>query len=254
VPEGDTIGRAAGRLRPVLEGAGLARFVAPRVPRPHPHVGERIEEVAARGKHLLVSFERGLVLRTHLGMTGSWHLYRRSEPWRKPRYLARVVVGVDGWEAVCFSAPTVRLETTPSVGHLGPDLCRPDADLEECVRRMDLIDPSTPVVDVLLDQRVCCGVGNVFKSEVCFACRLHPLTALIELDAAARLELVETASRQLRAALRSGTRTTVAGPPGRLAVYGRGRRPCRRCGAPIASRRLGAHARGTYWCPRCQLR
>lgn len=252
MPEGDTIHRAAGRLREVLAGRVVERFEAPRARPPHPRPGEQIDAVDAQGKHLLVRFSGGLTLRTHLGMTGSWHVYRRGERWRRPRHLARAVITVDGWEAVCFSAPTVELRADPDVGHLGPDLCRPEVDEAECVRRMAGIDPQTVVADVLLDQRVCCGVGNVYKSEVCFAGRVHPLTPIGALDDDSRRRLVQTAASQLQANLGGGRRTTVAGTPGTLAVYGRARRPCRRCGTPITMQRAGRHGRSTYWCPTCQ--
>jgi endonuclease-8 len=194
-------------------------------------------------------------------MTGSWHLYRPGERWRKPRHLVRALVEVgptpdgsdpQGWVAVCFSAPVVELVRGPRTDHLGPDLCTPGADLEEAVRRMDTVDPTTPVVDVLLDQRICCGVGNVYKSEVLFALGLHPLAPIGALDGEQRARLVETASRQLRANLTTSSRTTLPGPPGTVAVYGRRREPCRRCGTPVAWARTGVDARGTYWCPRCQ--
>ncbi len=253
MPEGDTIHRTAARLRPALEGRPLVRFDAARVPRPHPSPGTVIDAVEARGKHLLVRFADGRSLDTHLRMTGSWHLYRRGERWRKPAYLARAVLEVEGWTAVCFAAPVVRLTTGAAVAHLGPDLCRADADLDDVVARMGtLADPAATVADVLVDQRICCGVGNVYKSEVCFACRIHPLTPIAAVDAATRRELAETATRLLRANLGGGPRTTAAGPPGTVAVYGRARRPCRRCGTPVSVARTGEQARSTYWCPVCQ--
>jgi endonuclease-8 len=252
VPEGDTIHRAAERLRPALEGAVVRRFDAPRVPRPHPRTGERITEVEAKGKHLLVYFERGLVLDTHMGMTGSWHLYASGQRWRKPAHLARVVIDVDGSTAVCFAAPTVLVSARPRVEHLGPDLCDPAPDLDEAVRRFRTLDPATELADALLDQQVCAGIGNVYKSEVCFACRVHPLRGVGGIDDQLARDILTTASRQLRANLGDGRRSTVGGVPGTLAVYGRVRQPCRRCGTPIVSKRTGPHKRSTYWCPKCQ--
>jgi endonuclease-8 len=157
-----------------------------------------------------------------------------------------------GWVAVCFSAPVVELVRSPRTDHLGPDLCTPEADLDDAVRRMGSLDPATPLVDVLLDQRICCGVGNVYKSEVLFALGLHPSTPIGRVGPDVRRQVVEVAARQLRANLTTTSRTTLPGPPGTLAVYGRQREPCRRCGTPIAWARTGAQARGTYWCPRCQ--
>ncbi len=253
MPEGDTIFRVAARLRPVLVGHALVRLDAPRATGPRPPVGTTIESVEAVGKHLLITFADGIVLRTHLRMSGSWHLYRAGERWQRPAHLVRALVEVEGWVAVCFSAPVVELERSPAVGHLGPDLCRPDADLDECVRRMTtLVDPSTELADVLLDQRIACGVGNVYKSEACWACRVSPRTPLAEVDDRTRRAVVETAARQLQANLGTGARQTVSGAPGSLAVYGRAGRPCRRCGTPIRVARTGPHSRTTYWCPTCQ--
>jgi endonuclease-8 len=252
VPEGDTIHRVADRLRPALEGALLRRFDAPRAPRPHPRAGERITEVGAQGKHLLVHFERGLVLDTHMGMTGRWDLYPAGQRWRQPAHLARVVIDVDGWTAVCFSAPTVWVSTRPRLDHLGPDLCDENPDIDECLRRLRALDPATELADALLDQQVCAGVGNVYKSEVCFACRVHPLTPVGAIDDDQARALITMAARLLRANLGDGRRSTVGGIPGALAVYGRVRQPCRRCGTPILSKRTGPHKRTTYWCARCQ--
>ena len=261
MPEGDTIHRAAARMAPALVGRTLVRFEAHRVAPPLPKPGVVVTGVEARGKHHLIHLDDGWTLQTHMRMTGSWHLYRPGERWRKPRHLVRALVEVgpagdgsdpDGWVAVCFSAPVVELVREPRTAHLGPDLCTSDADLDDAVRRMDSVDAATPLVDVLLDQRICCGVGNVYKSEVLAALRLHPLTPIGRVEPSVRRQVVEVAARQLRANLTTTSRTTLPGPPGTLAVYGRHREPCRRCGTPIAWARTGSQARGTYWCPRCQ--
>ncbi len=258
MPEGDTIHRAAARLSPALADRPLVRFEAHRLPRPWPEAGTVVTGVEARGKHLLVHFDDGRTLQTHMRMTGSWHLYRPGERWRKPAHLARAVLEVgptasdDGWVAVCFSAPVVELVREARTDHLGPDLCTPDADLDEVVRRMGTVDPSTPLADVLLDQRICCGVGNVYKSEVPFALGLHPLTPIGVLDDARRRAVAATAAAHLRRNLTTSSRTTMDGPPGTLGVYGRRGDPCRRCGTPIDWARTGPQARGTYWCPSCQ--
>jgi endonuclease-8 len=254
VPEGDTIHRTARRLAPALEGRALERFDAPRLVGDRPRTGEVIDRVEAVGKHLLIHFSSGLVLQTHLRMTGSWHLYRVGERWQKPEHLARVVVGVDDWVAVCFSAPVVRTYAATRrdnpVAHLGPDLCRADADLDLVITRMgEVADADTAIADVLLDQRVASGIGNVYKSEALFACGVDPFTPLRWIDRDTRRRLVDTAARQLRSNLGEGPRTTV---PGGLAVYGRHRQPCRRCGTPVRAANQGPHARVTFWCPVCQ--
>ena len=253
MPEGDTIHRAADRLRSALEGRELVRFEALRAGRPAPRPGTRIEAVEARGKHLLIRFADGKVLQTHMRMTGSWHLYRTGERWRKPAGAVRAVVAVDGWEAVCFAAPVVRLlhesAAEHALGHLGPDLCQADADIDEAAARLQRMGPGTTIAEALLDQRVAAGIGNVFKSEALFACGQHPFTPAVDLDPVTGRRLLVTASRQLRANLATTRRTTA---PGGVAVYDRAGRPCPRCGTPVAGRRHGSPPRATYWCPSCQ--
>jgi endonuclease VIII len=257
MPEGDTIHKLAARIRPVLEGATLVRFEAPRLVgtvRPRPGMG--IESVGAHGKHLLVRFERDLVLEVHLGMVGSWQLARTGERLRKPPHLVRALVGVEGWDAVFFTAPTVRAfvdrggAPTP-ISHLGPDLAVPDPDLGAALARMATIpEPGTSIAEVLLDQRVAAGIGNVFKSEVLWAEGVDPFAPIGSVPEDTRLALLTTGAAQLAANLRPGRRRTTV--PGGLAVYGRARRPCLRCGTPIRMRRHGEQARSTYWCPSCQ--
>jgi endonuclease-8 len=254
VPEGDTLHKIANRLRPVLVGSVVERFEAPRLVGPRPRVGVTVIAVEAVGKHLLVSFDDGTVLQTHLRMTGSWHLYERGARWRKPAHLARVVIATATHQAVCFSAPVVRttVGATDAVDHLGPDLCTPDADLDDVLERMARIpEPGTTIAEVLLDQRVAAGIGNVYKSEVLWAERLDPHTAIEDVPEDHRRRLIETAARLLRANLTTVRRTTV---PGGLAVYRKARRPCRRCGTPVRMARWGEQARSTFWCPRCQVR
>jgi endonuclease-8 len=267
VPEGDTLYRVAARLRPALEGQELVRFEAPRLRGgARPALGTRIEAVEARGKHLLVHFAGGVSLRAHLRMSGSWHLYRRGERWQRPRHQLRVLVeAANGWQAVCFNAPEVETYrrpdaptsdggAPPAVARLGPDLCGPHADLDAVLDRLDRLDRhdgGVEVGDALLDQTVAAGIGNVYKSEACFACRLDPFTPLVELADDDRRALYGTAHRMLRANLGAGPRRTHATG---LAVYGKPGRPCPRCGTPIRVRRQGPHARATYWCPSCQAR
>jgi endonuclease VIII len=262
VPEGDTLAKTAARLRPALAGHALTRFEAPRLRGDAPALGTRIESVEARGKHLLVHFAGGLTLRTHLRMSGSWHLYRERERWKKPAYLARAVVGADsGWVAVCFQAPVVesyhRAGAEPAaLAELGPDLCRPEslADdvLDEVVARAARLgDPAATLGEALLDQRIAAGIGNVYKSEACFACGLDPTTPLRDVPAGDRRRVWAMGAKQLQANLaRAGRQTHAAG----LAVYGRRGEPCPGCGTPVQMARHGDLARSTYWCPTCQPR
>jgi endonuclease-8 len=264
MPEGDTIHRTAQRLRPALAGHELLRFEAPRLVGDRPKPGSAIDDVRAVGKHLLVDFDGGLTLETHMRMTGSWHLYRSAERWQRPAYLMRARIDVEGWTAVCFAAPVVRTyrRSAPGgplgtdldpVGHLGPDLCRADlsdADIDVCVGRFAThVDPATQISEALLDQRVACGVGNVYKNEALFACGVDPFAPVATIDQDTRRRLIVTASRMLRANLGGGPRRTV---PGGLAVYGRQHQPCRQCATAVRMRRDGRLGRSTYWCPSCQ--
>lgn len=255
MPEGDTIHRTAMRLRAALAGHALVRFEARRLLGDRPVLGERIEAVEARGKHLLIHFGGGLTLRTHMKMTGSWHLYRDGERWRKGAHLARAVVGADsGWVGVCFQAPVVetyhRFAGEPdAIASLGPDLAADVPDLDEAVRRAQAVEAGVTIADLLLDQRVAAGIGNVYKSDVCFLHGLHPLTPAHDVAPELLRRLFQTVHRLLVANLDGSRRVTYEGG---LAVYGRSGRPCRRCGTPVRSARSGPMARQTYWCPTCQ--
>ena len=240
VPEGDTIHRAAAALSAAIGGAELTSFDLPRQ-RPGragwPRAGERIVEVAARGKHLLIACSGGLTLHTHMRMNGSWHLYRGGERWRRSPGAVVAHLATPEVHAVCFSAPVVEvlgeteLRHHPVLAALGPDLCVADADLDDVLARLDTIDPATPIGVALLDQAVAAGIGNVYRSEVAWACRVDPFRAVRDVEADTRRELYVTAARLLRANLGSPRRTTV---PGGLAVYERTGRACPRCGGPIA--------------------
>ena len=256
MPEGDTIHRTAATLASALEGEELTRFEAPLL-RTHdlPHAGERIEEVAARGKHLLMRCSGGITLHTHMRMSGSWHLYRPGERWRRTRGAMVVTVETARMHAVCFSAPVVELLRDAELarhavlGALGPDLCLADPDLDAVTSRLGTLDPATEVGVALLDQTVASGIGNVYRVEVAWACRVNPFRALVDVDLAKRRELYETASTLLRGNLRTTRRTTVAGG---LAVYDRAGRACPRCAGTIVARRQGEQARTVWWCPACQ--
>lgn len=251
MPEGDTIWRTAGRLRPVLEGKTIARFEAPRLAIAGPSVGTLVEGVEAKGKYLLVHFADGSTLETHMKMSGSWHIYKVGERWQRSKRGVRALIETtEGWMGVCFDAPVVELvrrRTGPT--HLGPDLTGPEPDLDAAATRFSLAEAGTPVAVALLDQRICCGVGNVYKSEVLHAEHLAPQTPVEAVDPALRSRLVTTAHRLLRANLGGGQRVTV---PGGLAVYGRKGAPCPRCEASVERIVQGEHARSTYWCPGCQ--
>jgi endonuclease VIII len=269
VPEGDTLYRTAAGLRPHLVGRAVtaARANGPgAVPQAHRLVGRTIDAVDSVGKNLIIRFDGGLELRTHLRMNGSWHRYRPGEPWKRPAARARLVLEVPGAVAVCFDAPVVELFEAraealhPSLGRLGPDLLGSAFDSAEAHRR--LRDPARANVEIamaLLDQRALAGIGNVYKNEVLWIERVSPFATVGDLDDATLDRLISTSRRLLVANAASGRgaeRVTTGGDrgaPGPLYVYGRGGRPCRRCRTPIASTRQGSDLpRTTYWCPSCQ--
>ena len=268
MPEGDTLFRTAAGLRPHLVGRVVtaARAAGPGpIPQVARLVGRRIDAVESVGKNLLIRFDGGLEVRTHLRMRGSWHRYRPGEAWRRPAGRARLVIEVPGAVAVCFDAPVVELlEQRAEAVHeplaaLGPDLLGATFDAAEARRR--LRHPSRAaltIAEALLDQRALAGIGNVYKSEILFIERVDPFTALGDLDDPTLDRLIDTARRLLLANATLGgraERVTTAGDrsaDGPVWVYGRAGRPCRRCGTLIRRRSHGTMPRATFWCPRCQ--
>ncbi len=239
----------------------MLSFTAPRLLGPAPVVGRTIESVNSHGKHLEITWDDGLILHTHMRMTGSWHLYRLDERWRKRTDQMRVAIEVEGWVAVCFNAPVVDTyrqfdrHRHPGFGRLGPDLCQTNADLGECVARvLDYHDPVTPISEVLLDQHVACGVGNVYRAEVLWAIGLSPFAAVGSLSEDDARAVVHESARLLRANLTDSRRVTVPGVSGGLAVYGRNGQRCTRCGDTVQVKRVGEMNRLLYWCPGCQAR
>jgi len=271
VPEGDTIFRAAQTLHRVFAGRVVTGFssVLPylnRVVDDRPLAGRTIESVEARGKHLLMTFSGNLILHTHMRMNGSWHIYPAGERWKLPAREMRILIETEAAVAVGFNIPVAEFLTASELAkhrqlrRLGPDLL---GDRFDARRVFDAIrQRRDPIADVLLDQRVMAGIGNVFKSEILFLAEVDPFAAPPELSDAQLECVIATAREQLRAnvlppsrSLRPafGRRTTRRLDPNeKLWVYGRSGKPCRRCGAPIQSRATGLDARLTYWCPRCQ--
>ena len=264
MPEGDTIFRSAATLHRWLHGRRItgarSRGGAVAV---GALVGATVTGAEARGKHLLIRFETNdgplLVLRSHMRMTGSWHVYATGAPWQRPERQATLVLEAGARTAVGFNIPVVELTTerdvsrVPAIASLGPDVLVDPFDLLEARRRAKGSDPGRPIGDLLLDQRVVAGIGNIYRCESLFLCGLHPRTPIQALDAAAFDRLVLEASRLMRANIGAASLARGFGAGlNRPWVYGRSTRPCRRCGTPICSERLGGQARTVYWCPVCQ--
>lgn len=256
MPEGDTVFRAARRLSDALAGSIVTRFDI-RVPGSATADlrGETVHDVVPRGKHLLHRIG-DYSLHSHLKMEGEWHVYRRGEKWRKPAFQARAIVGNDSWEAVGFELAMVEVLPTSDedrvVGHLGPDPLSGDWDPAEAARLL-AADPR-PIHVALLDQRNVAGFGNEYANEILFVRGILPTRPATDVDTAA---VIDVGARMLRAN-RDRTPRTFTGDTraGRTTwVYGRARRPCRRCGTAIREGSLGASAtseRNVFWCPNCQ--
>jgi endonuclease-8 len=249
--EGDTILRAARRIEAALDG-GTVEAGAPnpraRAARLERLDGHTFERAGAHGKHLLLYFGE-LVLHSHLGMSGSWHTYRRGEPWRKPVGAAWAVLSTERAEAVQFGGPTLRvlraeaLRRDPVLARLGPDILGPDFDVERIANSLAGA-ADRGLGDALLDQHLVAGIGNIFKSEACFAAHLDPWQKVGDLLNEQLRHVVQAAHDLMREAVDDGRQDR--------AVYKRAGRPCPRCGTPIRSRGQGDANRTTYWCPSCQ--
>jgi endonuclease VIII len=263
VPEGDTIFQTAAALRPLLVGqpilAASARTPGPAIER---IVGSMVVSIEPVGKHMLIRFDNGLALHTHLRMAGTWHRYAPGERWRIPAWRARVVLEVPNNVVVCFNAPVVELMDEraialhPALQSLGPDLLADSFSSDLAFQQLKA-RPAAEIAEALLDQRVMAGVGNVFKSEILFIESVNPWSHVSALDDAVLRRLVATAQRLLLDNIRPGNphRVTTRGEPaahGSLWVYGRANRPCTRCGSIIQTHRQGALNRSTFWCPNCQ--
>lgn len=260
MPEGDSVFKLVAYLRPALLGQRL--HAASMVKGWDADIrGREVSDVFAHGKHLFFELDRRYLLRSHLGMRGSWHAYASHEPWLKPASQASVVLATDDRRFVCFNALQVEILRSNGVRRrqieqrLGPDLLDPKPLFDDMVGRVRrLIAGDTPLVDLLLDQRIATGIGNVFKSETLFVARHHPLLRVDALDDAHLLALFEQASVLMKQNVRQGPRVTrrARDEASRLWVYGRTHQPCLNCEDRIVSARLGRNRRSTFWCPSCQ--
>ncbi|WP_369190455.1 Fpg/Nei family DNA glycosylase [Streptomyces sp. R08] len=278
MPEGDTVWQTAKRLDTALAGKVLTRSDL-RVPKyaTADLTGRTVLDVTPRGKHLLTRIEGGLTLHSHLRMDGTWRVYANGRRWSGGglAHQIRVILGTADLTAVGYRLPVLELLRTPeedrAVGHLGPDLLGPDWDPELALANL-LADPARPLGEALLDQRNLAGIGNIFKSELCYLLGATPWLPIGALPADRAAKLPAIAKRLLEAnrerpvrnttsafTSTTPTRTTphrAAGPSTPdLFVYGRAPRPCLRCGTPIrtANQGDGSRERPTYWCPTCQV-
>jgi endonuclease-8 len=274
MPEGDTIYRAAQSLHRVLAGHAVTRFETAyahldRVNVDTPIAGRIIEKCEAAGKHLLMRFSGGLILRTHMRMNGSWHLYRHGERWWRGEHAMRVRIDTAEWVAVAFNVPVAefvtskQLTTRDPVAQLGPDLLGEIFDRDEAVRRI-IASGHRAIAQTLLDQRIVAGIGNVYKSEVLFMAGVHPEVPSSAVPVATLERMMDIARGVLRDNVVDGTSPRIQtyrnlrqlhasnAHDESLWVYGRRDKPCRKCATPIEMKKTGLEARSTYWCPTCQ--
>lgn len=274
MPEGDTIFRAARTLNKALAGQVVTGFetVLPKLSRvdiDSPITGRVVEGVEATGKWMRMNFSGNLILLTHMLMNGSWHIYRPGEKWQRRAIDMRIVVKTEKIWAVAFNVPIAEFHTAdtlrrrPGFRKLGQDVLSADFDPAKSVDDLRACG-DLEVGVALLSQSIMAGLGNVFKSEVCFACGVHPFRRVASLAADEAASLVDTARKFILANVTetsddqittyTGMRRTTgrANTEERLWVYGRRGELCRKCGSAIESRKQGEEARTTFWCPLCQ--
>ncbi|MFG2802579.1 Fpg/Nei family DNA glycosylase [Streptomyces pseudovenezuelae] len=260
MPEGDTVWQSAKRLHHALADRVLTRSDL-RVPKfaTADLTGRRVLDVTARGKHLLTRVEGGLTLHSHLRMDGSWKVYAEDQRWTGgPAHQIRAILANTDRAAVGYRLPVLELLRTAdehkAVGHLGPDLLGPDWDPERALANL-LRDPARPLGEALLDQRNLAGIGNVYKSELCFLLGVTPWLPVGALPADRAAQLPALAKKLLEANRDRPVRNTTGRRGQDLFVYGRAPRPCLRCrtSLQVADQGDGSRERPTYWCPTCQI-
>jgi endonuclease VIII len=259
MPEGDTIHRTAIALRPWLVGqvvraaSGWDDWIDSQS-----LAGHTIRSIEARGKHLLLHVDDGRVVHGHSGMTGSWHIYPLGETWQKPERRAALVLATDRLNVVFFNPKTLELLSPAQfrrhtyLARLGPDLLADQIELGEVARRFRR-ENHKPIGEAVMNQTLCCGIGNVYKSELLFLENIDPFAPVATLGDTALQDLLELARELMQFNLQGSKRTTrFEGDGGKLWVYGRRGESCYLCGATIRLRRQGDLGRTTYWCPECQ--
>ena len=259
MPEGDTIYRAAARVRSVLAGHTIVATTGSwKVMDADSLVNTSVSRVVSRGKHLLIHLDNGRVLHSHLGLTGSWHVYPAGEPWKKPQTSAALSLHTANHQVVCFNPKQIELMSerqlarNPWMKRLGPDLIS-ESPTDETVITRFRTQNSVAIGEAVMNQSVVSGIGNIYKSEVLFLEQTHPQTLVRDLSDAEILSIVRTAAHLLKAnrlSVRRRTRRRATGS--RLWVYKRAGQPCQKCGGTIQLIRQGNLGRTTYFCSACQ--
>jgi endonuclease-8 len=243
VPEGDSLHRAARRLQALVgdrvaaespNPRGRATGVAEQVD------GRRLESVEAVGKNLVLRFEGGVTVRSHLRMSGSWRVTSAGAPVAGRPWL---VLRGEKAQALLYGGRVLELNAR-AVQRLGPDILAAPPDLDRMLGNLRRGDQGREVGDALLDQRLVAGIGNVWKTEALWAARVSPWRQVAEVRDVELRAVLEVAAQMMR--------RSVDGLSVDRRIYRRAERPCPRCGTPIRSRGQGDANRTAYWCPTCQ--
>ncbi|HEX4717658.1 MAG TPA: DNA-formamidopyrimidine glycosylase family protein [Thermoleophilaceae bacterium] len=258
MPEGDTIRTAANRVGAALVGRSIEAIETPH-PRfgqdrwPERLAGRSVRAVDAHGKHLMIRFEGGLTIHSHLRMTGSWGVYPRGQRWHRGRHRAWLVIRTADDEVVQFDGPVLELMTDgrtrfdPRITQLGPDVLADEFDEAAFIRRLRSDDATRAIGDALLDQRIVAGIGNMWKAEGCWRAEIDPWRRLRDVADEEALAIINGVRPAMQESVGNGFPKSEM-----LMVYKRAGTACPRCGTTIKARGQGDDNRTTYWCPGCQ--
>jgi endonuclease-8 len=256
MPEGDTIRSAADRIAAALIDKDIESIQTP-----HPRFGKdrwpdrlsgrRVRAVDAHGKHLLMRFEGGLTIHSHLRMGGAWGIYPRGKRWHRGAHRAWLVIKTAEHDVVQFDGPVLELMTDGRsrfdrrLAMLGPDVLAPEFDEAAFLRRLREDDQTRALGDALLDQRIVAGIGNIWKAEGCWAAQIDPWRKLANVSDEEALAVIHSTRPGMQ-------RSALEGFPKDVKIYKRHGTPCPRCDTKIRARGQGDDNRTTYWCPGCQ--
>ncbi len=258
MPEGDTIRTAAERVGAALVGRPIESIATPH-PRfgkdrwPEKLAGRAVRAVDAHGKHLMLRFEGGLTIHSHLRMTGAWGVYPRGRRWHRGAHRAWLVIRTPEHDVVQFDGPVLELmrdgrtRSDARIAQLGPDVLADEFDDAAFLRRLRDDDQTRTLGDALLDQRNVAGIGNVWKAEGCFRAAIDPWRRLSEVSDTEALSIIAAVRPPMFESVANGFPKSET-----LLVYRRSGTPCPRCQAKIRARGQGDDNRTTYWCPGCQ--
>lgn len=258
MPEGDTIRTAANRVGAALVGRDIEAIetLHPRFGRdrwPEKLAGRKVRAVDAHGKNLMIRFEGGLTIYSHLRMSGAWGVYPRGRRWHRGGNSAWLVIRTPDHEVVQFKGPILELmtdgrtRTDPRLVQLGPDVLADEFDGDEFIRRLRFDDQTRTLGDALLDQRIVAGIGNVWKAEGCWRAEVDPWRRLGNVSDEEVLRVIELVRPPMFESVKNGFPKSET-----LFVYKRAGTPCSRCQTKIRAHGQGDDNRTTFWCPGCQ--